>query len=111
MRTLERPAPHGARHVEPAFGVGAPCLVRRFVGRPFRLGRQRLVCRHDQSAEKGVAPVEIAIEGGRCELEVAGHRAQGEGGGALFGQVLTGHGQDLGGHLLPHPLSGRPGCS
>ena len=60
--------------------------------------------------EEGVAPVEIAVEGRGCHLEVPGDGAQGQGGRALPGDMPAGHGQDLRRHLLRTRSRACPWC-
>ena len=80
------------------------------VGGLFGALGQGFVGGKDEGAQQGVAPVEVPVEGGGGHAQVTGDGAQGEGGGSVPGQVISGHGEDFPGHLLSDPLPGGTWC-
>ena len=109
----EGPPAQGAGHRHPPRGVAGRRrrdVALGPVGRPLGLARQRLVGPEDEGAQQGIAPVEVAVQRGGGHPQVPGDGAQGQRGGAVAGDVLPRHGQDLRRHLLADPLPGAARC-
>ena len=105
VRAGQRPAPDGPGHLREALEVGF-LVTCGLVGGLFGALGQGFVGGQDEGAQQGVASVEVPVEGGGSHAQVTGDGAQGEGGGSVPGQVISGHGQDLPGHLLCGPAPG-----